>query len=105
MRGRMKKKIALFANAWSVEYLQDVTKSMLQYAKKNDMDIFCFVNYSSYVDERTVSMGEANIFRLPNLKEFDGAVLLTNTFNKKEDVEYLQNEVLSTGIPVLSTSF
>lgn len=101
----MKKKIALFANAWSVEYLQDITQSMLQYAKKNDMDIFCFVNYSSYVDESTVSMGEANIFRLPNLKEFDGAVLLTNTFNRKEDIEYLQNEVLSTGIPAVSLEY
>lgn len=101
----MKRRIALFANGWSKEYLQEVTDNMLEFAKDNNIDLFAFVNYSTYEDPIQVKLGESNIFRLPDLNDFDGAVLLANSFNYDEEVKYLRNEIIETGIAAVSLEY
>lgn len=101
---RKRRRIALFANGWNDEYLLEFGHGACKRAKELDVDIFAFTNYSTYgctVEEE--NRGEANIFLLPDLRDFDGVLLLTNTLNQQRELDYLRNEVLRTGIPAVST--
>lgn len=102
----MRKRIALFANAWGDECLIEVGTGIFEYTNKNEMDLFAFVNYSipsADVSQMNIeNIGEFNIYTLPDLREFDGAILLTNSFNMREEVEYLTNAVREAEIPGVS---
>ncbi len=101
----MKKRVAVFANGWSNDYLQEVTDGILKSAKENNADIFVFVNHSAYAESAKQNIGESNIFRLPDLEQFDGVILLANSFNSDSELEYLQNKIAETKIPAVSLEY
>lgn len=101
----MKKKIAVFANGWSYEYLQGVMQGIRKNAEENNIDIFLFTNFSSYNRVQNENQGELNIYRLPKLDEFDGVLLMTNTFNSEEEKEYLHQEVLRCKVPAITFAY
>lgn len=92
----------MFANGWGGEYLQEVGRGMARRAKEKDTDIFAFINYSSFAESEEDGNGESAIFRLPDLKDFDGAVLLANSFNLQNELEYMTEQVKNVKIPVIS---
>ena len=102
----MRKRIALFANGWGDECLSGVGTGVYRYAKEHDMDVFTFVNYSIYTDVNSgmykENFGEYNIYMLPDLKEFDGAVMVTNSFNIQEEIDYLTKQIREANIPAVS---
>ncbi|MGN0401554.1 MAG: diguanylate cyclase [Acetatifactor sp.] len=102
---RKRKRIALFANGWNSEYLQEFGHGAFRYAKEMDTDMFFFINYSTHGTEKEDNSGEFNIYLLPDLKDFDGAIFLTNTFNLDREIMYLQEQVQLAGIPVISTEY
>ncbi len=98
----MKKRIAVFANAWSDEFSQIVLNSICESVKDLNIDIYTFVHYSAVDEEKLENYGEAYINNLPDLKEFDGAVLLSNTYIFQDEIEELRQIVLASGIPAVS---
>ena len=76
----MKKKIAVFANGWGSDYLQEIVDGIYQKAKNLNIDLFVFVNYSALNGSDDNSDGEVNIFRLPDLDDFDGIILMSIIF-------------------------
>lgn len=103
----MKRKIAVFAGGWGGEYLQEILAGITKSSKKNNTDIFAFVNFSVHTseEEKYVNIPEINFMKLPDMKEFDGAVLLTNSFNAEEEIEYLVTEIKNANIPVISIEY
>ena len=101
----MKKKVAVFANAWGCEYLREVMTGAFEVAKNGYADLFCFFNFSSRSETERYNRGEINIFRLPDLEEFDGAIVIGNSFNLQEEVTYVYNKVIESGIPAISVEY
>ncbi|MCI8307638.1 MAG: GGDEF domain-containing protein [Lachnospiraceae bacterium] len=101
----MKKRIAVFANGWSNDYLQEVTEGILKSAKEHNSDTFVFVNHSAYAESERQNRGESNIFRLPDMTEFDGVILLANSFNSDSELAYLRGKIKETKIPAVSLEY
>lgn len=101
----MRKRIAVFANGWGCEYLREIVTGVFEVAKDHDMDVFSFVDFSIMTDNADRNRGEINIFRLPDLSDFDGAIVLANSFNMKEEEEYVFKQVLESGIPAVSLEY
>lgn len=101
----MKRKLAVFGNGWTNEYLQIVMSGIRKCADENNMDIFLFMNYSVSKAPEIVERGEANIFLLPHMEDFDGAILLANTFHGASDFAYLKEKLSAKNIPAVSLEY
>lgn len=101
----MKKRVAVFANGWSDDYLQEVTGGILRAAEENNADIFVFVNHSAFAESEKQNTGEANIFRLPDIGEFDGVILMANSFNSDFELNYLTEKIKETNVPAVSLEY
>ncbi|MCM1568731.1 MAG: GGDEF domain-containing protein [Roseburia sp.] len=100
----MKKKIAVFANGWSDEYIRTILEGIRECAHVNNVDVFVFLEFTSG-DTEVENIGEMNIVKLPDLKNFDGVMLLANTFNRLEVLRYLQEEIKRADIPAMSLEY
>lgn len=98
----MKRRIAVFANGWGTEYLQETVTGIYEIAGETNADIFIFVDFSSFSEQEKINNSECNIFRLPKLEDFDGAVLMANSFNMQEETELVYQMVKEAGIPTVS---
>ena len=101
----MKKRVAVFGNGWSTEYLQLVLEGMKKRAGGSKVDLYVFINYSAGAESKMDNIGEKRIFELPDISIFDGAILLGNTFNLNSEREYLQKEILKYKIPAVSLEY
>jgi len=101
----MKKKIAVFGNGWSDEYLKLVLTGIRSAASGTDTDIYSFINYSSGQGETPDNLGEKVIFTLPKLSDFDGVILLGNTINLSSERSYLLEEIKKNKLPAVSLEY
>ncbi len=101
----MKKKIAVFASGWGDEYFREVVYGISEAAKKENVDTFAFVNFSIRGLDALLNEGEYNIFTLPDLEDFDGIVLLANSFNLTKEVEYFAEKIKALNLPVVSVEY
>ena len=101
----MKKKVAVFANGWSGEYLELVIEGIRKRASETAVDLYAFVNYSSGAEEQPDNFGEKSMFELPDLSMFDGVILIANTINLASERSYLNEQVLKYGIPAVSLEY
>ncbi len=101
----MKKRIAVFGNGWSEEYLKLVLTGIQTKAAASNVDIYTFINYTSGPGNHPDNIGEESIFMLPELTSFDGIILLTNTMNLPSEREYFQREITKHHIPAVSLEY
>lgn len=101
----MKKKIAVFANGWSNEYLELVLEGAKNRATEDNIDLFVFLNYSSGSEGDPGNVGESMIFSLPNIQDFDAVLLMGNTINMAYEREDLREKVLKYKIPAISLEY
>jgi len=101
----MKKKIAVFANGWSNEYLELVLEGVKNRAAEDNVDLFIFLNYSSGSENNPENIGESMIFNLPNIADFDGVLLMGNTINMSYEREQLREQILKYKIPAISLEY
>lgn len=107
-RGRKmpkRKRVALFGNGWSYDYFQEVGYGICRRGEEADTDIFAFVNFSAHLTQEEEKRGEFNIFLLPDLADFDGVLLLSNTFNLEREKEYLFRKIRELSIPAISMEY
>ena len=71
----MKKKIAVFTTGWCCEILSQFLMGMEESLSSDGADIFLFLGYSMYSDSEANRKGDLNIFNLPDLHDFDAAVI------------------------------
>ena len=98
----MRKRIAVFVGGWSFEYVKDVLSGIAEVAKAEDMDVFAFVNYSLRWESPAQCEAEFNIFTLPDMNDFDGIILVGNSFNLAMETEYFKEKIKNVKCPVVS---
>lgn len=98
----MRRRIALFANGWGTECLLEVGLGIKRVAAVNDIDIFAFINYAAHADIETNKLGDFNVFTIPSINDFDGAIVLANSFNSDYEFEFTKNVICKSSIPVIA---
>ena len=97
----MKKKIAVFSTGWCSEILSQFLKGMQSALSKEAVDICLFLCYPIYIDTPAMKHGEMNIFKLPNLKDFDGTVIFGSGLNFPEEINDIIERSQFANIPVI----
>ena len=97
----MKKKIAIFTTGWCCEILSQFLNGMQEALSEEPADLFLFTCYPTHVDTTSNKIGELNIFKLPDLKNFDGVVIFCSGLDFKEEVDDIVKRSKKAGIPVI----
>lgn len=97
----MKKKIAVFSTGWCCEILGQFTEGILGALKDDKADLFLFLCYPTYIDSISKKQGEMNIFNLPDLHDFDGAVIFGSGLDFRDRVDNIIARCEEAGIPVI----
>ena len=98
----MNHRIAVFTNGYSNEFIEHVITGLQKKAREDGVDIFVFVTYCTVNDHELQNKCQLNIFHLPDPEDFDGAVMLTNTYNFKDEQERVCARFQRAGVPMLS---
>ena len=101
----MKKKIAVFTNGWNDDYLDFALEGIKRRASEDNIDVFIFMDYTSYDKTEAEITGELNILNLPQLKDFDGVLLMGNTLNNAGENAILREKILETKVPSLCLEY
>ena len=97
----MKKKIAVFTTGWCAEILSQFITGMAGHLNDGNTDIFLFLCYPIFMDTDAFKKGDMNIFNLPDLHDFDGAVIFASGLDFKDRVENIIARCKEAGIPVI----
>lgn len=98
----MKKKIAVYANGFSMDSLREVIEGIRLYAEKKDFDVFVFLSFAAYSEEHGLNQGELNVYKLGFIDDFDGAIVLSTHLNSPPAAMEICNRAKEKGVPVVS---
>ncbi len=98
----MNRRIAVFTNGFSNEFIENVLTGLQNKAAEDGFDIFVYVTYCSPNDHELQNKCQLNIFHLPEPMDFDGAIMLTNTYNLPAEQERVCARFQRAGVPMLS---
>ena len=98
----MNKRIAIFTNGFSNEFVEHIVTGIQRKAQEDSVDLFVFVTYCSPGDHELQNKCQLNIFHLPDPAAFDGAIMLTNTYNFPDEQERVCARFQRAGVPMLS---
>ena len=99
----MPKKIALFSIGWAQDLMHDYAKGVVKRMQGLDVDLYIFTCYPSYISEVSINTGELNIFNLPNLEDFDGALIVGNSIDHPGVFESIIDSCKVAKIPAVTT--
>ena len=97
----MKKKIALFTTGWGAEILGQFLDGMLGGLKSDNVDLFMFLCYAAYADSPAKRQGGLNIFNLPDMHDFDGAVIFGSGLDWPDSIDNIIARCKEADIPVI----
>ncbi len=97
-----RKKIALFSTGWASNILAQFLRGINDEFVSHDLDTYLFLNYASYGQSESDRSGELQIFQLPDLKNYDGAIIISNLCDFPGVVDDLVSRCKAAGIPVIS---
>ncbi len=98
----MKHKIAVYANGWNMESLQQTITGIRKYAALEDFDVFVFLSYASYSTYETINQGQLNLYRLADMEQYDGIIVMSSMLNSPPTAEAICREAKEKHIPVVS---
>lgn len=101
----MKKKIAVFTNGWNDDYLDFALEGIRRRASEDNIDVFIYLDYTSYDKTEEGITGEINILNLPKIEAFDGILLLGNTLNTAGENLILRERILQTKVPSICLEY
>jgi len=102
VRAIVKRRIAIFANAWSEKNLSDALEGVKDEAKKRDIDLFVFLSHAAPGMNANEQREEKRIYQLPEFSEFDGLIVFSSTMNFDDLVDDARNRAVVAGIPAVS---
>ena len=98
----MNRRIAVFTNGFSNEFIEHIVNGLHRKASEDSVDVFVFVTYCSANDHELQNKCQLNLFHLPDPADFDGAIMLTNTYNFPDEQERVCARFQRAGVPMLS---
>lgn len=102
--GIFMRKIALLMDGWKRFFTYAWPAGILQRLQETEeaVNLYIFHSAGNWSKDREYNEGEYNIYRLPDLKDFDGIILdLCNVVSRSIRDEVVKRAV-ETGVPVLS---
>lgn len=97
------KKVALVMESWMRYFTYAWPSGILQKIRESDLDanLYIFNSSANWSDDAAYNQGEYNIFRLPDLREFDGIVLDVNNIADTDVRDALIQRVRESGVPAV----
>lgn len=98
------KKVALIMDSWRRFFTYAWPAGILQRIKETDEEVNLYIFNSSgeWSLDEDYNVGEYNIYRLPNLKEFDGIILDLNNVHSRDVTDYVVEAARKSGKPTIS---
>ncbi len=98
----MKKQIAVLMCAIVLDNQRELFNGMIEAAKEMGCNLYFFANYINFSEKSANVEGAYHILKLPDFKEFDGAIIVKNLIRHKETAEYVTKALRDSGIPAVS---
>ena len=95
------KHIAVIVAGIDEEYQRTVIEGIIDCAKANNANLSVFSAFGGVLGSSKYDIGEYNIYSLPNYKEFDGVILMTNTICDVNEKKKIVESVKASGIPAV----
>ncbi|MCM1113548.1 MAG: GGDEF domain-containing protein [Muribaculum sp.] len=97
------RKIALLMESWMRYFTFAWPSGILEKIRDDRLDanLYIFNSSANWSDDAAYQQGEYNIFRLPDLKEFDGIVLDVNNIADTDVRDALVQRVRESGVPAV----
>jgi len=99
-----KKKIAVFANGLNFENIMKYMKGIMEQCPDNFADFHIFLGHDSFGNSEEFNKAEWCIYNLPNLNDYDGAVIFGPGLNYEEVSQDIVNRCYKAGIPTICVS-
>ena len=98
------KRVALLFDGWKRFVTNEWTEGIQAYAgqMKEDVGLFQFQCWGNSTRSRRFNEGEYNIFRLPNLKKYDGIILDATNIIDDHVRQALFQRIRESGVPAVS---
>ena len=97
-----RKKIAVFATGWASDILFHFMEGMRDQLNDYNADMYLFMNYGTYGETENSRHGELNIFKLPDISQFDGVIIITNLIDFPGQAEDIVERAQKAKVPVIS---
>jgi len=94
-------RIAVFLNGIGHYYQHTICEGIAKKAAELKFTVLFFTSNISYTVNEN-NEGELKIFTLPDMRDFDSIIILTNTIISEQAVEYLKKALPANSIPIVS---
>ena len=98
-----KKKIAIFSTAWSGEIFYQYLNGIKEGFQEESVDLYIFLSHAVFGPDENYIKGELNIYNLPNMADFDVAMIFANSLDFPDLLQKLNKKCIDAGIPVVYT--
>lgn len=104
--GQQMKKLALFMDGWKRFFTYAWPAGILQRIDETNEDVglYIFNSSGSWNRDENYNVGEYNIYRLPDMNDFDGIIVDLNNIRHQEVCDYIIEAAKKTGKPVVSVA-
>lgn len=98
------KKIALIMDGWKRFFTYAWPAGVLERIRETneDVNLYIFNSSGDWSKDEDYNIGEYNIYRLPDLNDFDGIIVDLNNIRYPKVREYVISSAKATGKPVIS---
>lgn len=98
------KKIALIMDSWKRYFIYAWPAGILQriHETQEEVNLYIFNSAGNWSSDEDYNLGEYNIYRLPDLKEFDGIILDLTNVSLPAIAEEITVRAKNAGVPVIS---
>ncbi len=98
-----KHKIAVFANGWSSEFIGLVLDRILKRAEADKTDVFIYVDFVLTAQSHNIKIGQLSVYDLVNPEDYDGAIIMANTFSTPEETLLIRRIFYDSDLPIVTT--
>lgn len=95
-------RIAVIIAGIDQSYQSTILNGISASAAECSINVEAFISFIGSMGNLTHDTGEFNIFNLPDFRNYDGAILLTNTIDYQPVVSNILNRIKEAGIPAVS---
>lgn len=98
----MEKQIAVLMCSIALDNQRKLFEGMVKAGKETECNLYFFSNYINPIEREENIEGSYHIFKLPDFKEFDGAIIVKNLIRHKKTADYVEEALKNSGIPTIS---
>lgn len=99
----VKKKLALFINGYCGEIVSQFLNGFWPNLEENTVDVYSFCAFPSFIMREDEMYGEMNIYNLPDLNDFDAAIIIANGLDYLDVCNELSKRCVENNIPYIMT--